>query len=54
LRLLLDQELNKLPDKFREAAVLCDVLGKSRKEVAEQLGIAEETLSSRLASARRK
>ncbi len=56
LRPLLDQELSKLPDKYREAVVLCDVMGKSRKDAdaAEQLGISEGTLSSRLATARQK
>lgn len=54
LRPLLDQELNKLTDRFREAVQLCDVLGKSRQEAAELLGIPEGTLSSRLTTARRK
>src|SRR5262249_37479936 len=53
LRPLLDQELSTVPDKDREAIVLCDLMGKSRKEVAQQLNIPEGTLSSRLATARR-
>jgi RNA polymerase sigma factor (sigma-70 family) len=50
---LLDQELHRLPDKYRLAVVLCDVEGRSRKEVARQLAIPEGTLSSRLATARK-
>jgi RNA polymerase sigma factor (sigma-70 family) len=49
---LLDQELSRLPDKYRVAIVLCDLKGKSRKEVARQLSIPEGTLSSRLTTAR--
>jgi RNA polymerase sigma factor (sigma-70 family) len=51
---LLDQELHRLPDKYRLAVVLCDVEGRSRKEVARQLAIPEGTLSSRLATARKR
>jgi RNA polymerase sigma factor (sigma-70 family) len=50
----LDQELHRLPDRFRTAVVLCDVEGRSRKEVARQLAIPEGTLSSRLATARKR
>jgi len=52
LRPLLDQELSRLPDKYRVPVVLCDLEGRKRKEVACQLCIPEGTLSSRLATAR--
>ncbi len=41
LQPLLDQELSRLPDKYRGVIVLCDLEGKTRKEVAGQLGCAE-------------
>jgi RNA polymerase sigma factor (sigma-70 family) len=49
---LLDQELNRLPDRERRPIVLCDLLGRSRKEAAQELGLNEGTLSSRLARGR--
>lgn len=52
LRPVLDQELSRLPDKYRVAVVLCDLEGKTRREVAGQLGLSEGTLSGRLTRGR--
>ena len=49
----LDWEINRLPDIYRAAVVLCALQGLSRKEAARRLGCPEGTLSSRLAKARR-
>jgi RNA polymerase sigma factor (sigma-70 family) len=52
LRSLLDRELGRLPDKYRILILLCDLEGKTRKEVARQLGCPEGTVAGRLARAR--
>jgi RNA polymerase sigma factor (sigma-70 family) len=49
---LLEQALNGLPQRYRTPLVLCHLEGRSRQEVAHQLGLPEGTLSSRLATAR--
>lgn len=50
----LDHEIQRLPQVYRRAVVLCELEGRSRKEVAHLLGVAEGTLSSRLATARKR
>lgn len=52
LQPLLDQELSRLPDSSRVVIILCDLQGKTRKEVARHLGLPEGTVGSRLARAR--
>jgi RNA polymerase sigma factor (sigma-70 family) len=54
LRATLDHELGRLPAKYREAIVLCDLEGRSRAEAARWLDVPEGTLSSRLAAGRKK
>ncbi len=52
LRPFLDQELNRLPEKYRIPIVLCDLEGRTRRDVAEQLNLPVGTLSGRLTTAR--
>ena len=52
LMALLDEELAKLPEMYRAALVICDLQEMSRKDAAIKLGVAEGTLSSRLARGR--
>ena len=52
LQPLLDEELSRLPDHYRTVIVLSDLEGRTRKEVAAQLGCPEGTVASRLVRAR--
>jgi RNA polymerase sigma factor (sigma-70 family) len=49
---LLDQELARLPERYRVAVVLCDLEGVTRREAARRLNLPVGTLSSRLTRAR--
>jgi RNA polymerase sigma factor (sigma-70 family) len=49
---LLDRELLAVPEKYRLPLLLCELRGLSRRDAARQLGLAEGTLSSRLARGR--
>ncbi len=50
---ILDEEIGRLSAACRDAVVLCELQGLTRKQAAAKLGIAEGTLSSRLAAARK-
>jgi RNA polymerase sigma factor (sigma-70 family) len=54
LRLVLDQELSQLPDKYRLPLILCDLEGRARRDVARQLRLPDGTLSNRLTAARQR
>src|SRR5262249_27234943 len=45
LQPLLDQELGRLPDKYRAVIVLCDLEGKTRKEAARHFRLPEGTVA---------
>jgi RNA polymerase sigma factor (sigma-70 family) len=52
VELVLDEELARLPDRYRAPIVLCDLEGKSYKEAARQLRCPEGTLAARLSRGR--
>ncbi len=52
LRLILDEEINRLPTKYRLPVLLCYLQGLSSEEAAQRLGCAKGTVFSRLSRAR--
>jgi RNA polymerase sigma factor (sigma-70 family) len=52
LRTVLDQELHRLPDKYRAPLVLCYLEGKTNEEAARLLGWPPGSMSARLARGR--
>jgi RNA polymerase sigma factor (sigma-70 family) len=54
LRDVLDEEISRLPEKFRSAVVLCELEGFGHDEAARQLACAVGTVKSRLSRAREK
>lgn len=54
LRTVLDEELDRLPQRFRQPVVLCYLEGMSTSDAARQLGCPRGTVLSRLAAARAK
>src|SRR5262249_3194327 len=52
VRQVLDEEVHRLPEKYRAPVVLCFLEGMSYAEAARQLGCAKGTIALRLAQAR--
>jgi RNA polymerase sigma factor (sigma-70 family) len=54
LRPVLDEEIERLPEKYRAPFVLCYLQGHTNEEAAEQLGCPKGTILSRLARGRQR
>jgi RNA polymerase sigma factor (sigma-70 family) len=52
LRPILDEEVNRLPEKYRQPVLLCYLQGYSSEEAAQRLGCPKGTIFSRLSRAR--
>jgi RNA polymerase sigma-70 factor (ECF subfamily) len=52
LRLVLDEELGRLPQKYRDPVILCYLEGKTNEQAAGELGWPTGSMSRRLARAR--
>ncbi|MDB5312007.1 MAG: hypothetical protein JWO38_6209 [Gemmataceae bacterium] len=50
---VLDEEIRRLPPKYRDLLIACELQGRQRRELARSLGIPEGTVASRLSTARR-
>jgi RNA polymerase sigma factor (sigma-70 family) len=53
VQVVLEQEIARLPEKYRSVFVMCHLEGRSRAETARELELKEGTISSRLEQARR-
>ncbi len=54
LRPVLDEEVNRLPEKYRQPVILCYLSGLTADEAARRLGVPRGTVLSRLAWARQR
>ena len=54
IRMLLDEEIARLPEIYRSVFILCCLEELSRTETAQRLGLTERTVASRLAEARKR
>jgi len=52
LQSVLDRELSLLPEKYRAVLVLCELEGRTKKDVSRELGLPEGTVASRFARAK--